>query len=320
MTTSAPALHHMVCNAGPQAFRQAWWQWGQPDAAHVVVCVHGLTRQGRDFDALAQTLLADAAARGLPPLRIICPDIAGRGQSEWLRDHTLYQVPVYVGAMLQLLAHLQQQAPITRLDWVGTSMGGQIGLGMTAAQAMPVWPQGVPHFSRMVLNDVGPTLSWQALSRIGSYVGDTGHFASEAEAVAHLRERFAAFGPHSDEEWTQLNQAQLMPHPQGGWRQHYDPAIGRAFGDISQDAWAQGEAMLWQMYDAIQAPLLLLRGADSDLLPHETAQAMRQRGPRAQLVEFAGVGHAPTIVAQDQRDAVTGFLLNPLPEPEAQAA
>ncbi len=286
----------------------AFWQWGDAQAKHVILCVHGLTRQGRDFDALAQALLADAARRGRPPLRIVCPDVPGRGQSEWLRDPALYQVPVYAGAMLQLLAHLHRQAPVARLDWVGTSMGGLIAFGVAVAQGTSAWPLPAP-LHKLVLNDVGPAITWESIERIGSYVADTGHYASEQDGIDRLRERFVNFGPHSSAQWEALNRPMLRVLPDGGWTMHYDPAIAKVFGNVSREAFEQGSELLWQVYDALTVPTLLLRGADSDLLTRDAAHAMQQRGPCAQLVEFAGVGHAPTLVQPDQTAAVCRFLL-----------
>ena len=147
-----PRLHYVQCPVGdavgaPQGsgHRMAYWEWGAPDAAHTVVCAHGLTRQGRDFDALAQALLARAPY----PLRVLCPDVAGRGRSDWLADPQYYQVPIYTADMLALLAQLQ----LTQVDWVGTSMGGLIGMGVCIAAAS-VGAQ----VRRLLINDVGPTI------------------------------------------------------------------------------------------------------------------------------------------------------------------
>jgi len=148
----------------------AYWQWGAAAAGHVVVCVHGLSRQGRDFDRLAQALLA----RADEPLRVVCPDVAGRGRSDWLKDPAGYVTPQYVADMLPLLGQLHGQAPIGVLDWVGTSMGGLIGLGICGTPGLPM-PTPV---RRLLLNDVGPTIQWAALARIGTYLGSTGRFAS----------------------------------------------------------------------------------------------------------------------------------------------
>ncbi len=310
----------------------AYWQWGQPDSAHVVLCVHGLTRQGRDFDVLAQALCAQAALSPHFPhgLRVVCPDVAGRGESDWLKDPEGYQVPAYAADMLVLLAHLQAQAPITTLDWVGTSMGGLIGMvvcgqpALSAARPPPGALSSSPgheaaSFSlpvpvrKLVLNDVGPALQAQAIARIGAYLGQAGHFNTLQEAADVLWLISRSFGPHTPEQWLTLSRPMVRPVSPGAdspLRLHYDPAIAQPFKSATQESAQQAEALLWQLYDRITAQTLLLRGALSDLLSHETAQAMTQRGPHAQLIEFEGIGHAPTLITPDQIAAVTGFLLD----------
>lgn len=278
----------------------AYWEWnatGNPAHPHVIVCVHGLSRQGRDFDVLARELSRHA--------RVVCPDVVGRGQSEWLADPMGYQIPQYGADMVALLAQLHQQAPIATLDWVGTSMGGLIGMGITGQPDLPL-PAPV---RRLVLNDVGPVIQWQALQRIGQYLGFLAKFESLQQAADAMWAISTSFGPHTPAQWLELSRAMVRPLPEGGVTLHYDPAIAVPFRTVTQETAAAGEAFLWQLYDQIRARTLLLRGAQSDLLSHETAQAMGQRGPRAQLVEFAGVGHAPTLVAPDQVAAVRDFLL-----------
>jgi pimeloyl-ACP methyl ester carboxylesterase len=280
----------------------AWWQWGAQDAPHVVVCVHGLSRQGRDFDVLAQALIA----RSPQPLRVVCPDVVGRGRSDWLADPMGYVIPGYVADMLQLLAQLQQTAPVRTLDWVGTSMGGLIGMGVAGTRDLPL-PAPI---RRLVLNDVGPVIQWSALQRIGTYLGQTGRFASVQQAADLLWAISQGFGPHTPAQWLALTEPMLKPLPYGGFTLHYDPAIATPFRQLDEAAAAAGQAALWHAYDAIAARTLLLRGADSDLLSRETAEEMTARGPRAQLIEFHGVGHAPTLIAPDQVDAVCAFLLD----------
>jgi pimeloyl-ACP methyl ester carboxylesterase len=278
----------------------AYWEWnatGNPGHPHVIVCVHGLSRQGRDFDVLARELSRHA--------RVVCPDVVGRGQSDWLADPMGYQIPQYGADMVALLAQLHQQAPIATLDWVGTSMGGLIGMGIAGQPDLPL-PAPV---RRLVLNDVGPVIQWQALQRIGQYLGFLAKFESLQQAADAMWAISTSFGPHTPAQWLELSRAMVRPLPEGGVTLHYDPAIAVPFRTVTQETAAAGEAFLWQLYDQIKARTLLLRGAQSDLLSHETAQAMGQRGPRAQLVEFAGVGHAPTLVAPDQVAAVRDFLL-----------
>lgn len=298
-----PTLNYVPCADAAGGHRMAYWQWGAADAAHVIVCVHGLSRQGRDFDTLAQGLLA----RTDHPLRIVCPDVVGRGRSDWLADPMGYQLPSYAADMLQLVAQLHANAPITTLDWVGTSMGGLIGIGVCGTPKLPL---PVP-VRRLVLNDVGPAMQWQALQRIGTYLGNTGRFDDVQQAADAMWAISTTFGPHTPEQWLALSRPMVKPLPEGGFTLHYDPAIAVPFRTLTDESAAQGEAALWQLYDNIQAQTLLTRGANSDLLLRETAQAMTQRGPRARLIEFEGVGHAPTFVPDNQVEAVASFLLRP---------
>ena len=303
-----PSLNYVSCPDAADGHRMAYWQWGQPDSPHVVLCVHGLTRQGRDFDVLAQALSARAAQSSSAGIRVICPDVAGRGESDWLRDPSGYQVPAYAADMLSLLAHLHAQSPIATLDWIGTSMGGLIGMVVCGQPGLPL---PVP-VRRLVLNDVGPALQWQAIQRIGAYLGQAGHFNTVQEAADAMWTISQSFGPHTPEQWMALSQPMLRPVSpavDSPLRLHYDPAIAGPFKLTTQEGAQQGEAMLWQLYDSIQAKTLVVRGAQSDLLSPETAHAMTERGPRAKLVEFEGVGHAPTLIAKDQIAAVAGFLL-----------
>ena len=279
----------------------AYWQWGNPKAAHVVLCVHGLSRQGRDFDVLASHLVE--AAQG--EIRVICPDVVGRGESDWLKDPMLYQIPTYAADMLALLAQLHAQAAITTLDWFGTSMGGLIGL-VVCGQPLPV------PVHKLVLNDVGPAIEWLSIVRIGTYLGVPITFDSVQQGADAMWAISKGFGPHTPEQWLALSRPMLRPVPDapGKLRLHYDPALAVPFKQASEASTLQGEKTLWQLYDNISAQTLLLRGADSDLLSPATAQAMGRRGPKARLVEFAGVGHAPTVVAANQLAAVAGFLLD----------
>ncbi|KAF1019217.1 MAG: 2-succinyl-6-hydroxy-2,4-cyclohexadiene-1-carboxylate synthase [Paracidovorax wautersii] len=313
-----PRLHHLSCPDAQRGHRMAWWQWGEADSEQVVVCVHGLTRQGRDFDVLAQALVEHAARQGRR-LAVVCPDIAGRGKSDWLPDPMAYQVPTYAADMMQLLRELAGQVRGRVFDWVGTSMGGLIGMGVlgTLAQtkaahaALATEADGLPRLRRLVLNDVGPALQWQALQRIASYVGVPGlQFTTLEEGAAYLRSVSPGFGPCTEAQWLALSQPMLVQADNGTWRLHYDPAIAQAFRLLTPEITAQTEAVLWALYDRIDNPTLVLRGADSDLLSAEVAQAMASRGPRAQVIAFEGVGHAPTLVSADQVGAVSRFLLD----------
>ena len=287
-----PRLRHVQCLAPEGLHHMAYWEWGDAANPKVLVCVHGLTRQGRDFDTLARELAGH--------YRVVCPDVVGRGESDWMKNPASYAIPTYVADMVTLLARLDAR----EVHWLGTSMGGLIGLGLAALPESPI--------RRLVLNDVGPTIEFAALARIGTYVGMPAHWATLDEAADALRAISLGFGPHTREEWLALTRAQLVSDGDG-FKPHYDPAIGVPFKAVTPELAAAGEAMLWQAYDAIRCPTLVLRGAVSDLLARATADAMTQRGPRARLHEVDGVGHAPTLVHADQIAVVRDFLLSDSP-------
>ena len=293
---SEPRLHAVQCLGARGLHRMAYWEWGDAANPRVLVCVHGLARQARDFDTLARALAAD--------YRVVCPDVVGRGRSDWLTDPSGYQIPAYVADMVTLLARLDA----TSVHWVGTSMGGLIGLGLASLPASPI--------RKLVLNDVGPAIRYEALQRIGSYLGQPLRWPTEDAAAEYLRTISASFGPHTPEQWSALSRPMLRPlaaDEGSGWKLHYDPAIALPFKGVTPEIVAAGEALTWAAYDALRCPVLVLRGAESDLLSAATAQAMTERGPRARRIEFAGVGHAPTLVAADQVAAVRDFLLEPDP-------
>ena len=297
MTAAAtePRLRRVQCLGARGLHRMAYWEWGDPRNPRVLVCVHGLSRQGRDFDTLARAMQAE--------YRVVCPDVVGRGESDRLVDPMGYQIPAYVADMVTLLARLDAE----QVHWVGTSMGGLIGLGLAALPQSPV--------ERLVLNDVGPVIQPEAIARIGSYLGAPVQWPTVEAAADYLASISAGFGPHSAEQWLALSRPMLKQvsgaDGRPAWVPHYDPAIALPFKAVTPESAAAGEAMLWYSYDALRCPTLLLRGAESDLLTRETAQAMTQRGPRAELHEFAGVGHAPTLVQPDQVARVREFLLRP---------
>ena len=274
----------------------AYWQWGEENSDHVIICVHGLSRQGRDFDVLAQALCDFASGK----LRVVCPDVVGRGKSDWLKDPMGYQIPQYAADMVALIAQLQPKT----LDWVGTSMGGLIGMVVCG---QPDLPMPVP-VRKLVLNDVGPAIEWHAIQRIGQYLGKTGQFETVQQAADAMWAVSSSFGPHTKEQWLALSQAMVKPSGTG-FTLHYDPAIAIPFDTATEESTKQGETMLWALYDNIKAQTLITRGAQSDLLSVATAHAMTQRGPKAQLIEFAGVGHAPMFVAADQVKAAVDFLV-----------
>jgi pimeloyl-ACP methyl ester carboxylesterase len=291
-----PTLNFVNCPDAQGQHRMAYWDWGEANSDQVIICAHGLSRQGRDFDVLAQALCDAAPGK----LRVVCPDVVGRGKSDWLTDPMGYQIPQYAADMLALIAQLQPKT----LDWVGTSMGGLIGMVMCGQPDLPLPVQ----VRKLILNDVGPTLEWSAIQRIGLYLGKAGQFDSVQLAADALWTISSSFGPHTSEQWLALSQAMVKPSG-AGFALHYDPAIAIPFSNATEESTKQGEAMLWALYDNIKAQTLITRGAQSDLLSIATAQSMTQRGPKAQLIEFAGVGHAPTFIAADQVKTAVDFLL-----------
>ncbi|WP_341679426.1 alpha/beta hydrolase [Niveibacterium sp. SC-1] len=271
--------------ANPQGLhRMSYTEWGDADNPRVLVCAHGLTRNGRDFDDFARALSSD--------YRIVCPDVAGRGRSTWLPNAALYQLPQYVGDMMVLLGRTGAE----EVHWLGTSMGGLIGMIIAAQKDSPI--------TRLVLNDVGPVVTATSLRRIGEYVGRAPRFANLAEAESYIRAVSAPFGPLSDAQWRHLTETSVRA-VEGGLEMIYDPAIGDAF----RLAPIVTDIDLWPIYESIRCPTLALRGAESDLLTAETFAAMGARGPRAQLHEFVGVGHAPMLMNAPQIEVVADFLL-----------
>jgi pimeloyl-ACP methyl ester carboxylesterase len=285
-----PRLNHVNCLDARGLHRMAYWEWGAPDNPDVIVCAHGLTRQGRDFDVLAQALCDD--------FRVVCPDVVGRGRSDWLQDPSGYIVPAYVADMVTLLARLQART----LYWFGTSLGGLIGMGLAGLKHSPV--------QALVLNDVGPTIEYAALERIGRYVGLPMEFATEQDGADYLRSISLGFGPHTPEQWLALCRPQFRPldPPRSGFQFHYDPRIGEPFRAVTPELAALGEAQTWALYDAITCPTLLVRGGVSDLLSAATAERMAERGPRAEVHTLPGIGHAPTFVTPDQVQLAVNFF------------
>lgn len=281
---AAPAPRFVQCASPRGLHRIAYREWGERANPRVLVCVHGLTRCGRDFDRLAAALC--------DRYRVVCPDVAGRGESDWLPDPMLYQLAQYVADMVTLIARLD----VGEVHWVGTSMGALIGMALAALPGTPV--------ARLVVNDAGPVISQASLARIGGYLGARTFPTLEA-AEQYVRAVSAPFGPHSDAEWRFLTEAVVRRNADGTWRLHYDPAIAEPFRAQIADK----DLELWHLWDPVRCPTLVLRGAESDLLARSTCEQMAARGPRPRVVEIAGVGHAPTLLHADQIALVREFLL-----------
>ncbi len=280
-----PRFGQVACQSRSAFHRIAYTEWGDPDAPRVALCVHGLTRQGRDFDALAAALVQ----RGY---RVICPDLAGRGRSEWLTDKQDYALPQYASDMATVLA----RSGAAEIDWIGTSLGGLTGIYLAALARAPI--------RRMVINDIGPFLPWNALSRLGAYLTVMPKSFTDLHAAeAYFREILAPFGGLSDAEWFHLTRHSIARTPEGRFELLVDPGIGHAFRPVMFY-----NVSMWRQWEQIRCPVLVLRGERSDLLTRDVARTMTERGPRAKLVEFPGCGHAPPLMDHLQIGTVVHWL------------
>ncbi|HVL56880.1 MAG TPA: alpha/beta hydrolase [Burkholderiaceae bacterium] len=280
---TSPNLRYVTCAHPGGLHRLAYWEWGDADNPQVLLCVHGLTRTGRDFDAIAQRLSRR--------FRVVCPDMIGRGRSDWVEDPMLYVVPQYVADCVTLVARLG----VDEVDWLGTSMGGLIGLGLASLNGHPI--------RRLILNDIGPEIDPVGLARIASYAGAHPYFDSFEQGEERLRQISAEFGPHTPEQFRILSSHYVVQRD-GRWTFHFDPSIGTPFKALFHAKMPSA----WPQYDAIRCPTLVIRGERSDVLSRATAEQMTQRGPRATLVELPGVGHAPTFIPDDQIEVVERYL------------
>jgi pimeloyl-ACP methyl ester carboxylesterase len=270
---------------GPPGFhRLAYYEWPGPGDAPTLLCVHGLTRNARDFDTLAAALSVQ--------YRVICPDMPGRGKSAWLDSGADYDASVYLSDLAALIARLD----VETVDWVGTSMGGNLGMLMASLPHAPI--------RRLVMNDIGPVIPKEGLQRIADYVGLDPSFADLDAFEAALRFIHAPFGPLNDQQWRTMAIQSSRRKADGSLGFNYDPKIAEPFRKI-----AGADLDLWAEWDKIACPVLVLRGAQSDILRRGDAEAMTQRGPRAKLVEFAGIGHAPALLESEQIAVIRDFLL-----------
>lgn len=283
--TLEPRRRSVQCASPAGLHRIAYREWGDARNRDVLVCVHGLTRSSRDFDELARALCAQ--------FRVVCPDVAGRGESDRLADPELYTWAQYVADMVTLIARLDVEA----VNWLGTSMGGLVGMALAALPGNPV--------EKLVLNDAAPVIGRAALERIGTYVGQDRRFESFEEGEKYVRAISAPFGPHSDAQWRFLAETWLRRQEDGSWRPHYDTRIAEAY----RASMPEKDLELWPLYDAVRCPTLLVRGEHSDLVSAQVAAEMTRRGPKAKVAEIRGVGHALTLLHSDQIAVVRDFLL-----------
>jgi pimeloyl-ACP methyl ester carboxylesterase len=285
---SEPRQRFVQCASPAGLHRIAYTEWGDPANPRVLLCVHGLTRSGRDFDKLAQAFARD--------YRVVCPDVVGRGLSDWLADPRYYGVPQYVADVVTLIARLN----VETVDWFGTSMGGLIGMALGGLPNTPI--------RKMLLNDVGPHIEPVALQRIGEYLGKPARFASLDEGVRHAAALASSFGPLTDEEWAGIN-TPLLHERDGAWGFRYDPGIATPFTSATDEQNAAGEAFLWRSLASIRTPVLVVRGESSDLLSRETVAQMVEKGQAVTSAEIPGAGHAPAFLVEDQIAIARGFFL-----------
>ena len=270
----------------------AYTEWGDQKNPHVVICVHGLTRNCRDYDYLAKVLESSC--------RVFCVDVIGRGKSDWLdhaEDYNNYQV--YLSDAMALLAYIksQYQEDIT-LDWVGISMGGLIGI-LTAIQ-----PQIPIPIHKLILSDIGPVIPVTALRRMSDYVGKGQSFESIEALEAYIKEISVSFGSLTDEQWRHLTIHSAKKNNDGTYAFCYDPKIS---GSLKQDNLKE-DIVLWEYWDQLQVPTLVIRGAESDVLDVKTTAEMQKRGPKTEVVELQGVGHAPILLDEEQIGIVKDFI------------
>ena len=284
----APRQRYVQCASGAGLHRVAYTEWGDPDNPRVLLCVHGLTRSGRDFDRVA--------AEFAGTYRVVCPDVVGRGLSSWLANPNFYSVPQYVADMVTLIARLN----VETVDWFGTSMGGLIGMALAGLPDTPI--------RKLLLNDVGPHLEPAAVQRIGDYLGKPARFETLQQGIDYAALLAQSFGPLTPEEWREIN-TPLLHERDGAWQLRYDPRIALPFKAITEEAAKLGEAALWHSLASFQGPVLVVRGEQSDLLSRETVAKMVESGRAVSSVEIAGVGHAPAFLAPDQIDVARQFFI-----------
>ncbi len=282
MTT--PHLKYINCLNPSGTHKTAYFQWDTPNTTSPIICVHGLTRNAHDFDKLAQALSHRT--------QVICPDVVGRGQSDWLPSPQLYDYSQYVSDMNTLIT--QTKSP--KISWVGTSMGGLIGMMLAAMPQSPI--------KYLIINDVGPYLEAKALDRIASYTGTAPKFKNLQEVEQYLRTVHAPFAPMTNQDWQAMARHGSKQTANGNYQLSYDPKIG----DALRASLTGQDINLWPIWEAISCPTLVIRGAKSDLLSQETAQQMTKTGPKAQLIEIAQAGHAPSLMSQDQINLIANWL------------
>jgi pimeloyl-ACP methyl ester carboxylesterase len=276
--------YRYCCSYPGESYEISYTEWGDKNNPRVIFCAHGLTRQSRDFDVIANTLQSTH--------RVICPDIVGRGESDWLKLSSNYVYSRYVQDSLQLIESLG----VGCVEWIGTSMGGLIGMMLAAMPSSPI--------ARLVINDIGPFIPLKPLLGIGEYVGQASDFDSLTESENYLRQIHSGFGDLTDAHWATITKHSVRRNDDGTYALKYDPLIRLAFKNIEADV------DLWSIWQAVTQPVLVLRGEHSTLFERATAERMLLRDEATSLVEFPAVGHAPMLMDNHQISTVRQWLMS----------
>lgn len=288
----APTLDFAPHESGiPQprgTHRIAYTEWGNPNNPNILVCVHGLSRNGRDFDFFARDLATH--------YRVICPDMVGRGKSDWLNNKLLYGYPLYIADCVALLASLE----VDYVDWVGTSMGGVIGMVIAGSHPGLI--------RKLVLNDIGPLVSKVGLQRITGYVGQQTGFPTREALEKYLKKIMQPFGINHGSFWQHIIDHSAVRNANGGYDLAYDPAIAMAFQDTKV---AIEDVDMWPLWAGVNNPVLVIRGGESDILRRDTVEIMRTSRSGVDSVEWAGIGHAPMLMDEYQIEFVGEWLMRP---------
>lgn len=286
-----PSLHEMYLPEDPKQGREerriAYTEWGSPDNPNMLLCVHGLTRNSRDFDYLASDLSAD--------FRIICPDIVGRGRSSWLENHDGYDIPYYIADVIALLNKFKPKT----LSWVGTSMGGIIAMGFAMTGAYKI--------NKLVLNDIGPFVDHTALRSVAEYVGQAPRFSTLEEAEQYCRQTYQSFGIEHDDDWHYFTKHSFTTDEEGMLVRAFDPAIAKKFASTIEGNDAP-DINLWPLWESVTCPTLAIHGAYSTILTEKTLEQMKHTGPPLTIFEVPNAGHAPALMDKDQIKHVHRWL------------